>query len=211
MQSPYLIHEPNTASFDLVPTAALPCRTRRNHYRRLEPTAAAFPRFRNQHLPSKIVHSTVLFIQVGNGQTNRSLEGIATEGSISKYFRPLWLSIPIRSKREDQGEQLPTRHAKHRKRRRCRNRATCFREFQENATTEDREAANTVPKAEDPREQNIQVIYPWTLTFCGYLVIFVTRLIACLNRNRTTKPGRKLTDRRETRRTLIRTTCRPPN
>ncbi|XP_076239520.1 uncharacterized protein LOC143182429 [Calliopsis andreniformis] len=101
--------------------------------------------------------------QLDYDKTNQDLEEILTEESISKFLRPFWLSIPIRNKRNNQvvdEETFPTRHAKHRKRRRCRNRATCIKGFppQNNATRENRDSAGTVTKAEDPREQldNIQ-------------------------------------------------------
>ncbi|XP_076226700.1 uncharacterized protein LOC116432569 [Nomia melanderi] len=59
-----------------------------------------------------------------NDRTTRAPEEIIAEPSSSRSFRS-WMSVSLREQRNDELEEdaLPTRHARHRKRRRCRNRS----------------------------------------------------------------------------------------
>ncbi|XP_029046203.2 uncharacterized protein LOC114877593 [Osmia bicornis bicornis] len=63
-------------------------------------------------------------------ETSRKVEAITTEESVLGLFNPSsWMTVPNRSKRSGDvaEETVATRHSKHRKRRRCRNRPACFR------------------------------------------------------------------------------------
>ncbi|XP_076672615.1 uncharacterized protein LOC143371379 [Andrena cerasifolii] len=99
--------------------------------------------------------------QAGDDEATRSLEGTSANGLTPENVPPSWLSNPIRSKRNDEAleERFPTRHAKHRKRRRCKNRATCLRGTLPpvtDGTKDDRDAANTVLEIEEEaRERSV--------------------------------------------------------
>ncbi|XP_012152777.1 uncharacterized protein LOC100878541 [Megachile rotundata] len=68
--------------------------------------------------------------RTNDNRTNGGLQEVRTEESLSRFSNSSsWMIISIRSKRSEEiiEETIPTRHSKHRKRRRCRNRPTCFR------------------------------------------------------------------------------------
>ncbi|KAK1116788.1 hypothetical protein K0M31_018069 [Melipona bicolor] len=69
--------------------------------------------------------------QIDNHEINGDLERIVRKNPILAVylFHPSWINGQIRSKRNEQveDEATPTRHAKHRKRRRYRNRSTYLR------------------------------------------------------------------------------------
>ncbi|KZC09116.1 Isthmin-1, partial [Dufourea novaeangliae] len=91
--------------------------------------------------------------QPDDDETSRNLDDIVTGRSALRLLPSSWISIPLRSKRNDEVEEetLPTRHAKHRKRRRCRNRSACSRgtvaklyPSRQNDTKNDRDVTNAV-------------------------------------------------------------------
>ena len=99
--------------------------------------------------------------QAGDDEATRNLEGTLADGLIPGHVRLSWLGTPSRSKRNEgalEEEILPTRHAKHRKRHRCKNRATCLKgTFHpgRNGTREDRDAANVLEIEEEARERAV--------------------------------------------------------
>ncbi|XP_068972682.1 uncharacterized protein [Bombus flavifrons] len=69
-------------------------------------------------------------LRIDDHEITGDLEVAVYQKPISGLFHPSWMNDQlIRSKRNEQLEEetIPTRHAKHRKRRRCRNRSTCLR------------------------------------------------------------------------------------
>ncbi|XP_071865008.1 uncharacterized protein isoform X1 [Bombus fervidus] len=68
--------------------------------------------------------------QIDDHEITGDLKVAVYQKPISGLFHPSWMNDQlIRNKRNEQLEEetIPTRHAKHRKRRRCRNRSTCLR------------------------------------------------------------------------------------
>ncbi|CAK9794909.1 ism1 [Anthophora quadrimaculata] len=103
---------------------------------------------------SMLTDSTV-YAEDRQVRTSRDLQGVARETRQSlRSFHPSWKIVAsIRSKRDDRLEEeaVPTRHAKHRKRRRCRNRSSCFRNDSRVlvSSKKERDANNTVLEIEE--------------------------------------------------------------
>ncbi|XP_076628834.1 uncharacterized protein LOC143345515 isoform X2 [Colletes latitarsis] len=102
----------------------------------------------------------------GDDEASRNLEGIVVERSTARSFLPPWTTASFgdRPNDGDKDETFPTRHAKHRKRRRCKNRSSCSRGSlgarlsppRRNDTKDDRDVANAVSEVEEePRERPI--------------------------------------------------------
>ncbi|KOC69072.1 Isthmin-1 [Habropoda laboriosa] len=93
-----------------------------------------------------------MFEQVG---TSGDLREIVKQKFTLTLFHPSWKTATlIRRERDDKIEEeeaIPTRHAKHRKRRRCRNRSSCFRSDSRvlESSKKDRDSINTVSEIEE--------------------------------------------------------------
>ncbi|XP_053978245.1 uncharacterized protein LOC128876145 [Hylaeus volcanicus] len=103
--------------------------------------------------------------QTSDDDSSRTVEGIVIERTIAK---PLLPSFGNKRNDEDKEETFPTRHAKHRKRRRCsKNRSSCSRGSLTTKLvppgrndTKDRDVVNAVLEVEEePRERLILELY----------------------------------------------------
>ncbi|XP_076296737.1 uncharacterized protein LOC143216973 [Lasioglossum baleicum] len=99
--------------------------------------------------------------QLDDEETRRNLDGLIEEYSGPRLLRSPWMTVTLKDKRNDELEKetLPTRHAKHRKRRRCRNRSICSRGIARpfrNETKNDREANTVLENEEHVADANDQ-------------------------------------------------------
>lgn len=100
--------------------------------------------------------------QVSNQRDTEDFDVAVNPESSSRFLHPSFMTnFLFRSKRDGEVEKetIPTRHAKRRKRRRCRNRTTCLRGIfavqKANETKEDRDVNNTVLESgEEQRERS---------------------------------------------------------
>lgn len=75
---------------------------------------------------SLIINEFAFYLQINNSKINGDLENMYRKKILSLLQPSLMINELIRNKRNEQlVEEIPTRHAKHRKRRRYKNRSTC--------------------------------------------------------------------------------------
>lgn len=75
---------------------------------------------------SRVIDEFAFYLQINNSEINGDLENMYRK-TILSLLQPSWMiNELIRNKRNERlVEEIPTKHAKHRKRRRYRNRSTC--------------------------------------------------------------------------------------
>lgn len=75
---------------------------------------------------SLIINEFAFYLQINNSKINGDLENMYRKKILSLLQPSLMINELIRNKRNERlVEEIPTRHAKHRKRRRYKNRSTC--------------------------------------------------------------------------------------